>query len=37
MSFRQYYTNRWEKQAEKCCEGGLSTVYSPYQVKEEYY
>ena len=34
-SFRKYHTNRWEKQVENCCEGGLNTVNSPYQMKEE--
>jgi len=26
-----------EKRAENCCEGGLSTVNCPHQMKEEYY
>ena len=36
-SFRQYYTNHWEKWTQNRFEGGLSTVNRPYQMKEEYY
>jgi len=35
MIFCQYHTNCWEKRTENYCEGELSTVNSPYQMKEE--